>query len=181
MATNTKAAAKSTATAAKSDETPETVTPAAAPAPATSGLGFELKATRAAVAEIKRAAPKRVKEENPTEEAVKHSRETGDVLAFPGLPNEEAVKKVTGLLRRAANDADHGIQLQTVKDGDTWTINFKAIDKKRDRKYTADDIRKWANENGKGDFAGKKIPNEVRDEFKKANGFDKKTKKTAAK
>lgn len=180
MATNTKTAAKpatkgeDTAAATKSGE----ATPA--PVPATSGLGFALKVERAKVGEIKRAAPKREKEENPTEEAVKHSRENGDVLAFSGLPNEEAVKKVTGLLRRAAADADHGIQIQTVKDGDTWTINFKATDKKRDRKYTADDIRKWASENGKGDFTGKKIPNDVRDEFKVAKGFVK-AKKAAAK
>lgn len=172
MATNTKTAPK---TAPKTDET------ATATAPAAAGLGFALKVERAKVEKIERQAPKREKEANPTEEAVKHSRETGDVLAFNGLPNEEAVKKVVGFLRRAAADADHGIKIQTVQDGDTWTINFEATERKRDRAYTADDIRKWAKDNGKGDFAGKKIPNDVRDAFKAANGFDKKSKKTAAK
>lgn len=174
----TAAATKKTAAKATTAR-PEDAKPDAA-APATSGLGFALKVERAAVTEIKRVAPKRVKEDNPTEEAVKHSRETGEVLAFPGLPDEDAVKKVTGLLRRAANDADHGLQIQTVKVGDTWTINFKAVDKKRDRKYTADDIRAWAKENGHGDFSGVKIPAEVRESFKKANGFVKE-KKTSAK
>lgn len=180
MTTNAKAAAK--APAAKTDDTTaksgDTTAPAA---PATGGLGFALKVERAAVTEIKRAAPKREKEENPTEEAVQHSRKTGEVLAFTGLPDQDAVKKVTGLLRRAAQDADHGMQIQTVQDGNTFTINFKAVDKKRDRKYTADDIRKWAKENDLGDFTGKKVPNEVRDQFRTANGFDKKAKKAAAK
>jgi len=174
MATNTKTAPK---TAAAKDETPASAPTASAPA--TSGLGFTLKVERAKVEEIKRQPPKREKEENPTEEAVKHSRETGEVLAYSGLPNEEAVKKVTGFLRRAASDAGHGIQIQKVQDGDTFTINFSAVEKKRDRKYTAADIRKWAKENGHGDFAGVKIPNEVRDAFKTANGFGKKTKTTA--
>lgn len=150
---------------------------------ATGGLGFALNVQRADVTEIKREAPKRAKEPNPTEEAVKHSRETGDVLAFAGLPNEDAVKKVTNFLRRAANDADHGIQIQTVQTGDTWTINFKSVDKKRDRKYTAADIRTWAAENGYPQY-GKddklKITAEVRDAFKSANGFDKKVKKASA-
>lgn len=146
----------------------------------TGGLGFSLTVTRAAVDKIERQAPKREKEPNPTEEAVKHSRETGDVLAYNGLPNEEAVKKVTGFLRRAASDADHGIQIQVVEEGNgAYTINFKAIDKKRDRKYTAEDIRKWAKENGRGDFDGVKIPNEVREAFKTANGFGAKTKASA--
>src|SRR3546814_5459396 len=29
----------------------------------------------------------------------------------------------------------------TVRNGDTWTINFKAVDKKRERKYTSAQIR----------------------------------------
>lgn len=169
MAANTKTAARGTAA---KNETPA----AAAPAPATGGLGFSLKVERAKVEEIKRQPPKREKEENPTEEAVKHSRENGEVLAYSGLPNEEAVKKVVGFLRRAASDAGHGIQIQKVQDGDTFTINFKAVEKKRDRKYTADDIRKWSIENGKGDWTGKKIPNDVRDAFKEANGYGKKSK-----
>ena len=169
MAANTKTTAKATA-AKPADEKP-------AATDATAGLGFSLTVTRAAVEKIERKPSVKAKEPNPTTEAVEHSKKTGEILAYPGLPNEEAVKKVTGLLRRAASDADHGIQIQTVQDGDTWTINFKATDKKRDRKYTADDIRKWAKENGKGDFTGVKIPEEIRNEFKIANGFVKKTKK----
>lgn len=174
-----KTAAKATA-AKPEDAKPEDVKTDAA-APATSGLGFALKVERANVTEIKRVAPpKREKEHNPTEEAVKHSRETGEVLAFPGLPDEDAVKKVISLLRRAANDADHGMQIQTVKDGETYTVNFKAVDRKRDRKYTADEIRAWLLENGKGDYTGVKIPNELREEFRVAKGFAK-AKKTSAK
>lgn len=175
MATATKSSAKNTAAKA------ETAAPTAAPTTdATAGLGFSLNVTRASVDKIERKPVSKVKEPNPTEEAVKHSKDTGDVLAFNGLPDAEAVKKVTGLLRRAASDADHGIQIQTVQDGDgTWTINFRATDKKRDRKYTADDIRKWAKDNGHGDLSGMKIPNEVRDAFKAAKGFGKKSKAAA--
>lgn len=174
-------AAKSTA-AAKADEVKGDEAQTAAPT--TGGLGFALKVERAAVTEIKRAAPKRVKEDNPTEEAVKHSRENGEVLAFSGLPDEEALKKVTGLLRRAASDAGHGIQLQSVQAGDgTWTINFKSVDKKRERQYTSEQIRAWARENGYPQYsdAKLKITNDVREAFKDANGFVKKSKKTSAK
>lgn len=173
-------AAKSTAAKTDEDKASETQTAA----PTTGGLGFALKVERAAVTEIKRAAPKRVKEDNPTEEAVKHSRENGEVLAFSGLPDEDALKKVTGLLRRAASDAGHGIQLQSVQASDgTWTINFKSVDKKRERQYTSEQIRAWARENGYPQYSDSKlkITNDVREAFKSANGFVKKSKKTSAK
>lgn len=181
MATATKSTARKTTAEQPADVKADEVK---ADAPATGGLGFALNVTRAAVTEIKREAPKRAKEPNPTEEAVQHSRQTGEVLAFTDLPDAEAVKKVTNFLRRAAADAQHGIQIQSVQaDNGTWTINFKAVEKKRDRKYTAKDIRTWAVANGYPQYSDDKlkITADVRDAFKAANGFDKKAKKDSAK
>lgn len=165
MATKTAAARKNTAqTDAPTEETKNDPT---------AGLGFSLTVQRGT--EIKRQAPKREKEPNPTEEAVKHSKDTGEVLAYP-LPDEEAVKKVMSLIRRAASDADHGVAFQTVKQEDgTYVLNFQAT-AKRERKYTAKEIRDWAVENGYPQYTDSKlkITDEVRDAFKTAKGFNKK-------
>lgn len=139
--------------------------------PAPSGLGFELKPRRADVADVRRNATNR--EPNPTEEAVKHSHDTGEALAFDGLPDGEAVKKVEGFLRRAASDAGHGIKIRaTVGDDGTHTVTFQATKQKRERQYTVEDIRTWAETNGFGKISGK-VPANVRDAFKTANGYAK--------
>lgn len=110
-------------------------------------------------------------------------------LALPDGPAD--ARAVTNYLRRdlADQDArlsvqyqdDNGNVLHTKRetvDGKTVThyptgvtqVHFAVKPGKTERKYTAQDIRKWAAENGHGEITGK-VPAHVRDAFKQANGY----------
>lgn len=113
-------------------------------------------------------------------------------LALPAGPAD--AKAVTGYLRRDVGDQDLRLSIQyqdangkvlhtkRVKDDDGKTrtvfpdgitqVHFVAKSGKTSQKYTADDIRAWAKDNGHGEITGK-VPTEVRDAFKAANGYAK--------
>lgn len=124
---------------------------------------------------VKRA--ERVREENPTLEAVQQSLEAPQAY---DVATEEDAKRVTSLLRRAAQDLGLGLSQSTSQNSDgTWTVDFQANNNKRQRSYTGDDIRAWYSDNfltaddtpavlGKG-----KIPADVRTAYRIANGYEK--------
>ena len=64
------------------------------------------------------------------------------------VPNAD-VKEVVGLLRRAANDAEHGLKIRETDQGDgTTVVRFRAETVKRSRAYTVADVRTWARSQG---------------------------------
>lgn len=133
---------------------------------------------------------------NPLAGAVAYALAEGpQMIPVPlNLPDGPAdARAVTNYLRRDLGDQDarlsvqyqddNGNVLHTKRekvDGKTVThyptgvtqVHFAVKAGKTERKYTAEDIRKWAAANGHGEITGK-IPTEVRDAFKRANGYAK--------
>lgn len=118
----------------------------------------------------------------------------GVPVTLPGVGEPCDARAVTNYLRRDLGEQDLTLRIQyqddkgnvlrakRTKDADGKTstvypegitqVHFVAKVGKSVQKYTAADIRKWAAENGHGEITGK-IPTEVRDAFKLANGFAK--------
>lgn len=110
--------------------------------------------------------PKREEKYNPLEDAVLQSLD--GPLSVP-VNDEKQAAEVKNYVRRAATKNDLGLQMQ-YRDG---AVHFRATREKRQRKYTTEEIRSWALDSGYGDYSGVKVPQEVRDAFKVANGFAK--------
>lgn len=134
---------------------------------------------------------------NPLAGVAAYALDNPQMIAVPlTLPSGDVAdaKTVTGYLRRDVGDQDIRLNVQyqdesgnvlhtkRVKgdDGKTRTeypegitqVHFVAKSGKTKAKYTADDIREWAAANGHGEITGK-VPTEVRDAFKVANGYTK--------
>lgn len=87
------------------------------------------------------------------------------------LSTMDEVKRVKGLLATARKNKDIGLTQSVSESGTgTFLLDFAANATKRERKYTAADIRKYALENGHGEIIGR-IPQHIRDAFREANGF----------
>lgn len=78
---------------------------------------------------------------------VKVSVDAGYVSKDIGpMPSEQA-KKVKALMYRAAREAGHGIKVRDVPsedDPNLITLRFEAKREKKVRRYTADQVREWA-------------------------------------
>lgn len=170
------------------EQTPETPEPAPETTPeATENAPFALP-TLVRSAGITRA--RKNTEPSPTNDAVIMTLTEGP-LAYPA-PDDEAVKKLVNWLQRsaveinAARKADGEPEISLSKSVDaladgTFLVNFQAKTGKREAKYTADDVRAWAKDQGFGDFTGVKIPKEVRTAYRVAHGYEKEKEKVAAK
>jgi len=102
------------------------------------------------VEETDEPLPKRTRstKENPFAAHVKRSLDTGKALKVTA-PDAQAASEVEGLVRRAASNAEHGIDVRKVEnDNGSVTVHFKSNPAKRARAYTVDDVRAWARENG---------------------------------
>lgn len=123
---------------------------------------------------VKRA--ERPKEANPFVDYVRASLENG-ALAVDAADKATA-DKYTSLLRRAATELNVGLnQSTTVNANGTFTIDFEANTKKRERKYTNADIVAWyadtfRTDAGPAELSGPISP-EIRKAFKVANKYDK--------
>lgn len=104
---------------------------------------------------------------NPVLNTVVHSLENDTPLAFD-LKSETQAKDVKNLLRRAAQTLGCGLKLSTTAhDNGTYTVDFHATARKRTRKYSADDIRAWAKDNGYPHTGP--VTKETREAFKAAH------------
>lgn len=102
------------------------------------------------VEETDEPLPKRTRstKENPFAAHVKRSLDTGKALKVTA-PDAHAASEVEGLVRRAASNAEHGIDVRKVEnDNGSVTVHFKSNRDKRARAYTVDDVRAWARDNG---------------------------------
>lgn len=87
-------------------------------------------------------------EENPFTAVVAESLTWDKTKRTPPLAPDQ-VKGVTALLRRAASDAGHGINIRERDNGDgTVSLYFKSEAEKRSRAYTVVQVREWARDNG---------------------------------
>lgn len=130
--------------------------------------------------EVKRSG--RQSEPSPLQGPVLQTITEGPLKIVVPAGNVEMEKAATNALRKAAreitnpDDGGLGVSLtinpETV--GDEVYLHFQASTRRANRKYTADDIRAWAVQQG---YANEeiypKIQNHVRDDFKAANGFAK--------
>lgn len=126
---------------------------------------------------IRRAEPieraKREEKPNPLLEFVQASLGEEDSLAFD-VETDEQVKEAQNFLRRAATKLDVSLSMKVdANDNGGYTIKFKANKEKRTRAYTSEEIRAWAKTNGLDVADGQKIPAEVRQAFRIANGHAK--------
>lgn len=101
------------------------------------------------------------------------------------VSTEDDVKKVKSLLSRARTkhdtaDAPLGLTQSVSASGTgTFLVDFEANRNKRQRTYTAKEIKDWAVENGHEVITGK-IPQTVRDAFRESRGLKVKAKVEAA-
>lgn len=134
---------------------------------------------------------------NPLAGAVAYSVDNPQMIPVPlALPDGKSAdaRAVTNYLRRDLGDQELRLSVQYQDDkgnvlhtkrtkdenGATVTtypegvtqVHFVAKPGKTERKYTADDIRAWAKDNGHGEITGK-IPANVREAFKLAKGYAK--------
>lgn len=92
---------------------------------------------------------------NPLKHLVQEAVDAGYEPRTIGVPVPDDVKKdVIGMLRRAALPADKGgldvgMTITEKNNGDeTWEISFAVKPEKRERKYSVEDVRAWATEQG---------------------------------
>lgn len=152
MAANTKPAPKTAAKAAEK--------PAAKPAPS---FAVEVAPDASVLKTTRTAKP------NPLLESLQNSLDMGRALQVP-VTSAEQGSEVENYLRRAAKTLGCGLSMRN-----TGThVVFQGKPTKRERKYSAVDIRKWAEENGASkDMLYPRISKEVRAKFRLAHGIDK--------
>ncbi len=152
MATTAKPAAKN---AAKDSEKP-----AAAPAPV-----FAVEE----VTDADALKTTRTSKPNPLLDALRTSLESDKVLQVPVSSLEQA-DEAQNLLRRASKTLGCGLSMKAT----ATHIVFKGKKDKRERKYTATQIREWARKEGATeDMLTPRIAREVRLAFRKAHGLTK--------
>lgn len=133
-----------------------------------SGLPLAPRASQGVARAVK------VRDENPTLDAVRGTLVDGP-MAYD-VPDEESAKKVVNYLTRAATELGVGLRKSVSANADgTWSVDFEATEDKRVRKYSSDEIRAWygqtfETDGGPAELSGR-IPAEVREAFKIANGF----------
>jgi hypothetical protein len=126
----------------------------------TDAFSFEVRESAEPIKHVRSEKP------NPLAPAFKASLDTGKTLEIP-VPNAEVAKVAVNHLRRAAKDSNVGLSVHYYEDA--GVVRFRAKREKIQRKYTSDDIRKWARDNGIGDeLLFPRIDPRVRAAFKDA-------------
>lgn len=114
--------------------------------------------------------------------AIEWSLDSEKPGAFPGQPSEEAGKAVVSLLRRVQGELNRGADesqhcslstsVTETADG-TWTVDFLVKRGVRNRNYTVDDIRTWAENQGVDrSFYERKIDPQLRKAYRVAHGYE---------
>lgn len=110
---------------------------------------------------------------NPLRETVRLAAESGETFEVPVKTAEQA-KQATNYLRYAAAEIKRGLAVKTVTEGNEIVVVFKVKDTRKQRKYTADDIRTWAKDQGYEDkFLTPKLHADVRTAYRRAHGYEK--------
>lgn len=114
----------------------------------------------------------RVEKPNPLLGAVQNSLDTGKGKQLPPIPVANQ-KEADNYLRRAAVKLQCGITIRSQDNGDgTVTVFFEATHHKRNRKYTVDDVRAWAVEQGwDNEILYPKVPREISNAYREAHGL----------
>lgn len=118
------------------------------------------------------ALPKRTRttKDNPFAGHVARSLDTGKALKVTA-PDANSAKEVEGMLRRAASNAGHGIDVRKVENGNgSVTVHFKANHSKRARAYTVDDVRSWASGRYTHDELYPRVAKHVSEAYREAHG-----------
>lgn len=119
------------------------------------------------------AFPKRTRttKANPFAAHVKRSLDSGKALKVTA-PDKAAADEVEGMLRRAANNAEHGIDVRKVQnENGSYAVHFKSNRDKRSRAYTVEDVREWAKTQGYPDTQlYPRVHKDVSTEYRKAHG-----------
>lgn len=112
---------------------------------------------------------------NPMAQYFNHSFDTGQQLEVDASSDEHADELVK-LLQRAQREHPEGpgLRKQVLTDADTGglVVVFKALPQKRKRAYTNAEVRAWAAENGYEIDGKSKVPTEVLNRFRVANGYE---------
>lgn len=105
--------------------------------------------------------------------ARKAGDKVGASLEFK-VSSEKDVEAVVGMLRRDSRESEHGVSIQyfdgrgtVVKDAKKARVVAFAARTKRQRQYTADEVRQWLRENGRPVPNGR-LPKETTAEFRAA-------------
>lgn len=132
--------------------------------------------------EIEQSEIQRTKTEkpNPLYRFVEHSYNNENMrLKTPTLPDDDAVKEATNFLRRAAAkldkatpDAEVGLNIVHEKVNGGTILHFWTKNKKKIR-YTAADVRAWAESNGvPADLLSPRIDKTVSTAYRQAHGYE---------
>lgn len=117
----------------------------------------------------------KVTEPNPLAGVVEASRDNPQAIDVTG---EAQAKEVVGYLRRDANESGSGVRILCTDDngkkatGDAITTVHFVYKERSKRQYTTADIKTWYEKTYGSPLSGK-VTKEIRDEFRKANGYDK--------
>jgi hypothetical protein len=148
---------------------------AAAEAPATPAGLMLVESTG-----IKRATAPGSSVPEEVTEGLRRTLDEGRALAFQTAGTEHA-KQVQNWLKTAARTANGGegvgLSMSTTDNPDgTVTVDFQGKLTKIARKYTNDEIRAWAREQGvENEHLVPRIHKDVREAFKRAHGYTKQT------
>jgi hypothetical protein len=97
------------------------------------------------------------------------SQADGNPYAFPA-PTEEVADEYIKALRAAAKDANGGLAVSKSREGDEWIVDFQAKARKQ-RKYTAQDVREWAEKNVSNWSPDEPLTADVRKAYREARGL----------
>ncbi len=151
--------------------------PPASKSPTTPSLSFSLEESEG----IKRAPRGSSKHEAYPQVAAAVAKSLTDKKAFkfPNLATEDAVRQAKNMLAQVRNSyVSRGEPIkisQSVEEhsNGTRTLHFQATPGARKYKYSAQQIRDWWKMQPDGGEINGKIPEHVREGFKKAHGFAK--------
>lgn len=87
------------------------------------------------------------------------------------FPSEDRAKKAVNLIRRAATENDGGAKT-VIKERDGGHVVFFAWRPRSARKYTTDEVRAWAKEQGITLPAKGRVPKDVTARYRAAHGID---------
>lgn len=126
-----------------------------------SGTGFNFAVVESAEV-IKRTVSEKP---NPLLNAFKSSLDNGGKTLEFAVPNDDVANVAMNHLRRAAKTLNSGLSVR--HNTERGVVIFAAKQEKRSRKYTSEDIRKWAKSEGADDsMLYPRIDKQVRDAFK---------------
>lgn len=138
----------------------------------TDGADFDFAAVEVADSTQMPARAARDEKPNPLLGAVSDTLLSGTPKVLPRIPDDK-VKDATNYLRRASVKLDCGIEIRTERNGDgTTAVHFQAKAEKRNRNYTVEDVRAWADEQGYTDAElWPRVQKHVSNAYREAHGF----------